>query len=160
MNYNWLEVSAKTKEGNRCRAHVMVLRRQLFVVFGLREETGAVLSFTALLLCTWVHTHTSYTHTHNQMRSVAEGFYLSSVPSSIEVKADCSNKGVPAFKQDSHKAMFIVLQEVCRGKRSFFCSASFVFISWKENMQSVNLTKDPSIFCLCGIGPFKPHRAF
>lgn len=98
MNYNWLEVSAKTKEGNRCRAHVMVLRRQLFVVFGLREETGAVLSFTALLLCTWVHTHTSYTHTHIQMRSVAEGFYLSSVPSSIEVKADCSNKGVPAFK--------------------------------------------------------------
>lgn len=38
-------------------------------------------------------THTAHIYTRIQMRSVAEGFKLSSVLSSAEVKPDCSNKG-------------------------------------------------------------------
>lgn len=76
--------------------HIPLLWREKlpFVVFGLR-----MVPLTILL------THTIHVHTHIQMRSVAEGFKLSSVASSAEVKPDCSNKGGPELKQDGHKLL-------------------------------------------------------
>lgn len=79
------------------------------------------------------HTHT--VHTHIQMRSVAEGFELSSVVSSIEVTPDCSNKGVPELKQDSHKLELKALREVSlaaerKWEALLFCLNCF--ICWKQ----------------------------
>lgn len=59
-----------------------------------RGEEASVYSVTCVFI---------YTHTHIQMRSVAEGFKLSSAVGSIEVKPDCSNKRVPGLKTGRHK---------------------------------------------------------
>lgn len=56
--------------------------------------------------------HTAHIHTHIQMRSVAEGFKLSSVLSSAEVKPDCSNKGGPELQQGGSKLELKALREV------------------------------------------------
>lgn len=64
--------------------HIPLLWREKAAAYSFWVEDGATHHPA--------HTHTIHVHTHIQMKSVAEGFKLSSVASSAEVKPDCSNK--------------------------------------------------------------------